>query len=64
MTLTEKTAYIKGLADGLDLKADTAEAKVIVALLDLCEQMSAEIEEMQADIEDLFDYAEELDAIL
>ena len=62
MTLTEKTAYIKGLCEGLGLdKADTAEAKVIKALIDLCNDMAEEIACLQSDVEDLGDYCEELD---
>ncbi len=62
MTLTEKTAYIKGLCEGLEFdKKDTAEAKIIKALLDLCSDMAEELSELEADVEDLFDYCEELD---
>ncbi len=62
MTLTEKTAYIKGLCEGLGLdQKDTAEAKVIKALLELCTEMAEEIADIESDIEDLADYCEELD---
>ena len=62
MTLTERTAYIKGLCEGLGLdKKDTAEAKVIAALLELCEEMALEIDDIEADIGELADYCEELD---
>ncbi len=62
MTLTEKTAYLKGLAEGLGIeKKDTAEAKLIKALIDLCTDMAEEIEDLGSDIEDLIDYCEELD---
>ena len=62
MTLTEKTAYIKGLCEGLEFdKKDSAEAKIIKALLDLCSDMAEELSELEADVEDLFDYCEELD---
>ena len=62
MTLTEKTAYIKGLCDGLGFEnQDSAEAKVIKALLDLCQDMAEEIEGLQCDVEELHDYCEELD---
>ena len=62
MTILEKTAYIKGLCEGLEFdKKDTAEAKVIKALLDLCEDMAEEIEALGSDVEDLIDYCEELD---
>ena len=62
MTLTEKTAYIKGLCEGLELdKKDTAEAKIIKALLDLCSDMAEAIYELDEDLDNLFDYCEELD---
>ena len=62
MTILEKTAYIKGLCEGLGLdKADSAEAKVIKALLDLCQEMAEEIEDLQCEVENLHDYCEELD---
>ena len=62
MTLTERTAYIKGLCEGLGLdKKDTPEAKIINALLELCEEMALEIEDVEYDIGELADYCEELD---
>ncbi len=62
MTLTERTAYIKGLCEGLGLdKKDTPEAKIINALLELCEEMALEIEDIESDIGELADYCEELD---
>ena len=62
MTILEKTAYIKGLCEGLELdKKDTAEARVIKALLDLCQDMAEEIDALGSDVEDLIDYCEELD---
>ena len=62
MTLTERTAYIKGLCEGMGLdKKDTPEAKVINALLALCEEMALEIEDIESDIGELADYCEELD---
>ena len=61
MTLTERCAYIKGLAEGLNMNADTAEAKLINALIELCNEMAEEIECLGEDVEDLIDYCEELD---
>ena len=62
MTILEKTAYIKGLCEGLGIDSkDTAEAKVIKALLELCQDMAEEIEGLQCDVEELHDYCEELD---
>ena len=61
MTLTEKTAYIKGLCDGLQLDANTPEAKIINALVELVNDMAAEIANLEADVENVYDYCDELD---
>ena len=68
MNLTEKAAYIKGLADGLELDKETKEGKIIAALLDLTQEMANEIASIEQDIEEidedlnyLNEYVEELD---
>ena len=61
MTLNEKAAYIKGLADGLELDRDSKEGKVILALVDLVSEMSEAISCIADDIDDLNDYIEEID---
>ena len=66
--VTEQAAYIKGLAEGLELDQTTKEGKIIAALLDLVEQLShdvvdiaEDIKEIDEDLNDLSDYVEELD---
>ena len=59
--MIEKAAYIKGLADGMELDNSTKEGKMILALLGLVEEMAETIDEMQAKMSDLEDYCEELD---
>lgn len=61
MTLTERCAYIKGLAEGLNMNGDSAEAKLINALIELCSEMADEIEGLDEDVENLIEYCEELD---
>ena len=61
MTLTERTAYIKGLADGLSLDESTKEGKLIRALIDLTAEMAETIAEQAEEIETLNDYIEEID---
>lgn len=61
MNITEKSAYLKGLAEGLSLDPQKPESKIISALIDLVEDMSAKITELERDIENLDDYVEELD---
>lgn len=59
--MIKKTAYLKGLADGLALDESTKEAKLILALIDLVDEMADTIEEMKGKMSDLEDYVEELD---
>ena len=61
MTLYEKAAYLRGLADGVDLDKNTPEGKILAALLDLVSDIADEVEAINEDIIDLQDYIEELD---
>lgn len=51
MNLTEKIAYIKGLAEGLNLDESKPEVKVINAIVDLLDDMAYSV----ADMEELYD---------
>ena len=61
MTLYEKAAYLRGLADGVDLDKTTPEGKILAALLDLVSDIADEVEAINEDIVDLQDYVEEID---
>ena len=67
MTISEKSAYLKGLMDGLSLNTETDEGKMIAAIVDLLGDMAkriADIEETTIAISDELDEIEEdLDAI-
>ena len=60
MDICEKIAYVKGLAEGLELDGTTKEGKVLVALIDLLGDITEEI----CDIEDACDdMSEQIDAV-
>ncbi len=68
MNITERSAYLKGLADGLEYDKTTKEGKIIAALLELVDEMAKDIAGLAEDIEAvdeeleyLNDYVEELD---
>jgi len=67
MTISEKSAYLKGLMDGLSLSTETSEGKMIAAMVDLLGDMAkriTDIEETTIAISDELDEIEEdLDAI-
>ncbi len=60
MTITEKIAYIKGLAEGLNLDESKPEVKVINAIVDLLDDIAYDL----TDVEELYDeLSEQVDEI-
>ena len=62
MTLTEKVAYLKGLAAGLDLDKESKEAKIFDAMFDILEDMAltvTDIDEDLSSVEELVDAIDE-----
>ena len=60
MTTSEKVAYLKGLADGLNLGKETKEEKLISAIIDTLECIALDIEDLE---DTVFEMGEEIDAI-
>ncbi|MBQ8371904.1 MAG: hypothetical protein IJX38_03075 [Clostridia bacterium] len=60
MGISENAAYIKGLAEGLELSSESKEGKVITKLLDLVCSMAEKIEELEAQNDELYGYMEEM----
>ena len=61
MTINEKAAYIKGLAEGAEIDKSTKEGKLILALIDLVSDMADSIADLEEDVDTALDYCEELD---
>ena len=60
MTVTEKVAYLKGLAEGLALDEAKPETKIINAMLDVLDELALTV----SDLEDGLDiFSEQLDAV-
>lgn len=60
MTITEKAAYIKGLAEGLDLDASTKEGKILTAIIDLLSDITIDLEDTEDACAEL---AEQINAV-
>lgn len=61
MTISEKVAYLKGLAEGLNLDPETSkEAKLISVMMDILEDVGLTLEDVEKNALDL---AEEIDAL-
>ncbi|MDR0890188.1 MAG: hypothetical protein LBM28_06055 [Oscillospiraceae bacterium] len=67
MTLSEKSAYLKGLMDGLKLSDETSEGKMITAIVDLLQEMTVAIGNLEENAiavsDELDEIEEDLDAI-
>ncbi len=60
MTVTEKVAYLKGLAEGLALDESKPETKIINAMMDVLDELALTV----SDLEDGMDLiSEQLDAV-
>ena len=55
MDISEKVAYLKGLAEGLALDTETKEGKLIAAIIDVLDEMSIRFEDIDDNLVDLED---------
>jgi len=63
-SITERTAYLRGLADGLNLDKEKAENKLLLEMLNVLDEMAQHITETDADLDELSEYVEDMDADL
>ena len=67
MTISEKSAYLKGLMDGLKLDTEEAEGKMIAAIVDLLGDVTKKLTDVEdttiAISDELDEIEEDLDAI-
>ena len=68
MTTTEKVAYLKGLADGLNIDKASAEGKLFSAIIDVLDDLALDVEDLtdqidaiDLDLSDLEEYVYEED---
>ena len=60
MEITERVAYLKGLAEGMELNTDKREGKLLAAVVDVLEEMAKEVTNIDEDVDTLYD---EVDAM-
>ena len=61
MTISEKVAYLKGLADCLDLdKEPSKEGKIIAKIIDVLEDVGFAVEDLEVEVEALTDGMESI----
>ncbi len=61
MTISEKVAYLKGLAKGMKIGTDDNVGELLTEIIDVLGEISNSIEDLEEDTEYLSDYIEEID---
>ncbi|MBR6920643.1 MAG: zinc ribbon domain-containing protein [Clostridia bacterium] len=61
MTLSEKTAYLKGLADGMKISTENDEGKLLHEIINVLEEVADSIGAIEEECDRLNEYVEELD---
>ena len=61
MTVTERVAYLKGLAEGLEIDNSTKEGKLLNAIVDVLDDISFELADTQEIVGELSDQVDMID---
>lgn len=59
--LSEKYNYVKGLCDGLEISGDSKEGKVILALIDLLDDVVLSVEDLEDSRDETNEFLDEID---
>lgn len=59
--LSSRVAYLKGLAEGLNLEAESKEGRLLKAILDVLGEFAEEVETLRARVDEQEEYLEDLD---
>ena len=62
--LTDRAAYLRGLAEGMGLNKEKNENKLILEMLSLMDEMSQKVNELDGDVGELEEYVEDIDSDL
>ncbi len=62
--LTDRTSYLRGLADGLGLDKEKKETRLLMEMLSVMDEMAQKISGTEDKVEELCDYMEEMDSDL
>lgn len=61
MDIIKKVAYVRGLADGLKIDESKDEAKILLAMLDILDELAEEVSYINDDMEELDEKIDEID---
>jgi DNA-directed RNA polymerase subunit RPC12/RpoP len=61
MTVTEKVAYLKGLAEGMKIDETTNEGKLLLSIIDTLDDVALSISDLEDNMEELSAQVDEID---
>ena len=61
MNITEKAAYLKGLAEGLGVEETSKEGKLLLAIVDVLEDMALTVADIDDEMTELVERVDEID---
>ena len=59
--ITNRTSYLRGLADGMDIDKEKPENKLMLEMLSVMEEMAAKLHELDSDVDELDEYVASMD---
>lgn len=62
--LTDRAAYLRGLAEGMGLNKEKNENKLILEMLSLMDEMAQKVNKLDGDVGELEEYVEDIDSDL
>ncbi len=60
MDILERAAYLRGLCDGLEITPDTKEAKLLLAIVDVIDELAASVSDLEAVTDSMSDELDEV----
>lgn len=60
-SLTDRTAYLRGLAEGMNLSKEQNESKLMLEMLSVMDEMAQKMAELENGISELDEYVESID---
>ena len=61
MTVTEKVAYLKGLAQGLGLDENNKQDKLIQSIIDVLDDMALSVADLETGLDELGEQVDDID---
>lgn len=59
--ITNRTSYLRGLADGMDIDKEKAENKLLLEMLSVMEEIAEKLQELDQDVDELDEYVASMD---